>query len=57
MRRMTEDEIERAVERRMDRLDYRLIVEHNLNQAQYDREVALLASWAERQYSERRRYA
>lgn len=49
----TEDAIERMVERRMDRLDYRLIIDNTLNQAQYDREVTLLNSWAQKQLSKR----
>lgn len=54
MRRMTEDQIERAIERRMDKLDYRLIVDNSLTQAQYEREIRLLNHWAQNELSNRK---
>jgi hypothetical protein len=46
---MTEDKIERRVERAMDRLDARLM-SGRLSQAEYDREVVILDKWASQQY-------
>ena len=48
---MTEDQIERTVERRMNALDYQLITKNTLTQAQYDIEVKKLNEWAELQYA------
>jgi hypothetical protein len=45
---MTEDQIERRVERAMDRLDARLM-DGRLSQAEYDREVIILDKWASQQ--------
>jgi hypothetical protein len=42
---MTEEQIERRVERAMDRLDARLM-SGRLSQAEYDREVVALDKWA-----------
>jgi hypothetical protein len=46
---MTEDQIERRVERIMDTLDARLM-SGSLSQSDYDQEVKRLRAWAERQY-------
>lgn len=48
---MTEDQIERRVERLMDQLDYRLIAENTLTQAEYDEEVSKLRAWGDSQYA------
>lgn len=45
---MTEDQIERRVERTMDSLDHRLL-SGKLSQADYDREVVCLDKWAQQQ--------
>jgi hypothetical protein len=45
---MTEDQIERQVERAMDRLDAQLL-SGKLTQAEYDREVSTLDKWAQQQ--------
>jgi hypothetical protein len=45
---MTEDQIERRVERAMDRLDARLMSDR-LSQAEYDREIVALDKWASQQ--------
>ncbi len=45
---MTEDQIERKVERAMDRLDARFM-SGRLSQAEYDREVVILDKWASQQ--------
>lgn len=50
---MTEDQIERRVERIMDSLDARLM-SGCLSQSDYDQEVKRLRAWAERQYQESR---
>jgi hypothetical protein len=50
---MTEDQIERQVERAMDRLDARLM-RGELSQAEYDREVSTLDKWAQQQHDARR---
>ena len=41
IQKMTEDQIERIIERKMDGLD-RLLMKGKLTQAEYDREVAAL---------------
>jgi len=46
---INEDKIERAVERKMDILDDRLM-NGQLTQQQYDREVRELNRWARKQY-------
>ena len=46
---INEDKIERAVERKMDILDDRLM-NGQLTQQQYDREVRELDRWARKQY-------
>jgi len=46
---MTEDQIERRVERIMDTLDARLM-SGSLSQSDYDQEVKRLHDWAEEQY-------
>jgi hypothetical protein len=47
---MTEDQIERRVERVMDALDARLM-DGRLSRADYDREVIILDKWASQQHS------
>jgi hypothetical protein len=49
MTRLTEDQIERRVERAMDALDARLMA-GSLTQAEYDHEVMILDKWASQQY-------
>ncbi len=46
---MTEAQIERAVERQMNRLDARLLG-NRMTQGEYDHEVMLLDKWADQQY-------
>ena len=46
---MTEDEIERAAERAIDRLD-RQLMRGELTQEQYDREIGIVDSWTIQQY-------
>ena len=46
---MTEDEIERRVEALFDMLDWRLM-SGELTQAEYDRQAAEIAAWADEQY-------
>jgi hypothetical protein len=46
---MTEDEIERRVEALFDMLDWRL-KSGELTQAEYDRQAAEIAAWADEQY-------
>ena len=48
-RTMTDEQIERAVERKMDRLDHRLMI-RTLTQREYDEEVRRLDKWAEQEY-------
>jgi len=48
---MTEDQIERTVERRMNRLDYLFIGEQQMTQEEYDSEVAKLNAWANAEYA------
>ena len=50
---MTEEEIERRVERSMDMIDRKLMA-GTMSQAEYDQAVKDLNAWAERQYSKRR---
>jgi hypothetical protein len=45
---MTEDQIERRVERAMDRLDARLM-SGRLSQVEYDRAIVALDKWASQQ--------
>ena len=47
---MTDIEIEREAEKRMNALDKKLL-RHQLTQKEYDEEVAKLSSWATRQYN------
>lgn len=47
MSRMTEEQIERSVERKMDALDARLMA-GKLTQSEYDAEVSGLHDWATR---------
>jgi len=47
---MTDIEIEREAEKRMNALDKKLL-RHQLTQEEYDEEVAKLSSWATRQYN------
>ena len=47
--RMTEDRIERIVEREMDKLD-KLFLNGGISIERYDEEVAFLDRWASRQY-------
>ena len=49
---MTEDQIERHVERRTDTLDARLMA-GSLTQAEYDAEQRALNQWAEAEYHKR----
>lgn len=46
---MTEEQIERKVERAMNALDARLM-SGSLTQADYDHEVMILDKWAQQQY-------
>lgn len=50
---MTEDQIERAVERKTDALDAAFL-RGSLTQAEYDLECKRIADWAELQYRQRR---
>jgi hypothetical protein len=50
---MTEDQIERAVERKFNNLDARFIPAHgtsNMTQEEYDAEAAAIHTWAEHEY-------
>jgi len=47
---MTEDQIERAVERKVDRLDA-LFMTTDLTQAEYDAAQKEVQAWADREYS------
>jgi hypothetical protein len=49
MNKLTENQIERRVERAMDSLDARLMA-NNLSQVEYDREVSILDKWATYHY-------
>jgi uncharacterized membrane protein len=51
---MTEDQIERAVERATDRLDERFM-RGEISRARYADEMDKLSSWAEREYRRARR--
>jgi hypothetical protein len=51
---MTEQEIERTAERRMNMLDRNLIV-GNINQEQYDQLVRDLDNWAKSEYQKLKR--
>lgn len=51
---MTEEQIERAVERAMDQLD-RALMRGLLTQPEYNREVSLLDKWAQSQYDREQR--
>ncbi len=51
---MTEDQIERAVERKTDGLDARFMA-RKLTQAEYDAEHRAIARWADTQYRFRQR--
>jgi hypothetical protein len=53
MTTLTEDQIERRVESRMNSLDARLM-NGSLTQAEYDKETHALNQWAEAQYNARR---
>ena len=53
---MTEDQIERYVERRTDELD-RQLTNGDLPQVSYDEECRLLARWADTRYAERKAVA
>lgn len=46
---MTEDQIERRIEARVDLLDS-LLMSGRLTQAEYDEEIKRLNDWAEEQY-------
>jgi len=46
---MTEDQIEAAVERRVDRLDT-LLMKGEIDQKQYDREIIAVDRWASQHY-------
>lgn len=47
---MTEDQIERAVERKTDAVDA-LLMARKLSQAEYDSRMAEIAAWADQQYN------
>ena len=47
---MTEEQIERIVERTIDRLD-RHLLSNQITQDQYDRDIALADAWAREQYA------
>ena len=51
---MTEEQIERAVERKFDALDARLMA-GSLSQEEYDKASAGITAWADREYRFRRR--
>lgn len=53
---MTEEQIERAVERAFNRLDARLM-SHEIDQADYDVGAKEINAWAEREYERARIYA
>ena len=46
---MTEDQIEVAVERRIDRLDD-MLMRGEIDQKKYDREIIIVDKWASQQY-------
>ena len=46
---LTEDQIERMVERQIDRLDRHLLT-NQISQEQYDRDIVSLDKWASQQY-------
>jgi hypothetical protein len=46
MRRMSEDEVERRVERMVDALDRRFLTS-KMDQAQYDAEMAKIDAWSQ----------
>lgn len=50
---LSQEQIERKVERSMNSLDARLMA-GKLSQAEYDREVSILDKWAQQQYDARR---
>lgn len=48
---MTEEQIERHVERATDRLDRIFMADNSpMAQAEYDREISILDKWAQQQY-------
>jgi hypothetical protein len=51
---MTEEQIERTAERRMNMLDRHLLV-GNINQEQYDQLVQDLDNWSKEEYAKLRR--
>jgi hypothetical protein len=51
--RLTEEQIERRVERLTDRWDSQLMAGH-ISQKQYDEEMRHVAKWAEQEYRRRR---
>jgi hypothetical protein len=51
---MTEQEIERAVERRMNMLDRHLLL-GNINQVQYEQLILDLDNWSKEEYAKLRR--
>lgn len=48
---MTDEQIEREVERRFNRLDHLFINRKAMNQAEYDRQARAIGDWAEYQYA------
>lgn len=46
---LTEEQIERMVERQIDRLD-RHLLSNQITQEQYDRDIMALDTWASQQY-------
>jgi hypothetical protein len=56
---MTEDRIERKVERFVDRLDWVFMHRQSMSQADYDANMRAIHEWAEARYAEaeRRRFA
>jgi hypothetical protein len=51
--RLTEEQVERKVERLTDRWDAQLMAGH-ISQRQYDEEMSRVAKWADQQYQYRR---
>lgn len=52
---MTEDQIERAVERKVDSLD-RMFMSTDMTQDAYDKAMKDIHAWAEAQYAKRPRW-
>lgn len=52
---LTEEQIERMVERQIDRLD-RHLLSNQITQEQYDRDIVSLDKWASQQYEHSKAY-